>query len=36
MAAADDDALFPLPPVEGTGAVQKEEPGPVDKPNGGL
>ena len=31
MAAADDDALFPLPPVEGTGAVQREEPGPVDK-----
>ena len=31
MAAADDDALFPLPPVEETDAVQKEEPGPVEK-----
>src|SRR3979490_947369 len=31
MAADDDDALFPLPPVEGTEAVQKEEPGPVEK-----
>jgi transposase len=30
-AAADDDALFPLPPIEKTGAVQKEEPGPVEK-----
>jgi transposase len=30
MAAADDDALFPLPPIEETGAVQ-EEPGPVEK-----
>ena len=29
MAADDDDALFPLPPVEETEAVQKEEPGPV-------
>src|SRR2546422_11300580 len=31
MAAGDDDALFPLPPVEETEAVQKEEPGPVAK-----
>ena len=31
MAATDDDALFPLPPVEETEAVQKEEPGPVEK-----
>jgi len=31
MAADDDDALFPLPPVEETEAVQKEEPGPVEK-----
>ena len=31
MAAADDDALFPLPPVEETDAVQKEEPGRVEK-----
>ena len=31
MAAADDDALFRLPPVEETDAVQKEEPGPVEK-----
>src|SRR6266566_3260534 len=31
MAAADDDALFPLPPVEETDAAQKEEPGPVEK-----
>jgi hypothetical protein len=31
MAADDDDALFPLPPVEETKAVQKEEPGPVEK-----
>src|SRR2546426_6483776 len=31
MAAGDDDALFPLPPVEETEAVQKEEPGPVEK-----
>src|ERR1700716_1729771 len=31
MAAADDDALFPLPPVEETDAVQKEGPGPVEK-----
>src|SRR2546428_5106745 len=31
MAAADDDALFPLPPVEETEAVRKEEQGPVEK-----
>ena len=31
MVAADDDALFPLPPVEETEAVRKEEPGPVEK-----
>jgi hypothetical protein len=32
MAAADDDALFPLPPVQETGALEKkEEPGPVGK-----
>src|SRR2546428_5964186 len=31
MAAGDDDALFQLPPVEETDAVQKEEPGPVEK-----
>jgi transposase len=32
VATADDDALFPLPPVEETGASEKkEEPGPVEK-----
>src|SRR5260370_22752032 len=31
MVAADDDALFPLHPIDETGAVQKEEPGPVEK-----
>src|SRR4030081_1051561 len=31
MAAADDDALFPLPPVEETGAGGKGEPGRVEK-----
>src|ERR1700716_1788895 len=31
MAADDDDALFPLPPVEETEAVRREEPGPVEK-----
>src|SRR2546428_6501761 len=31
MPAGDDDAYIPLPPVEETEAVQKEEPGPVEK-----
>lgn len=31
MAAADDEALFPLPPVEEAGAPEKQEPGPVEK-----
>src|SRR2546429_956706 len=31
MPEDDDDALFPLPAVEETEAVQKEEPGPVEK-----
>jgi transposase len=30
-AAADDPALFPLPPVETPGTAQKAEPAPVDK-----
>jgi transposase len=31
MAAADDDALFPLPPAEEVGGVKKDEAGPVAK-----